>query len=327
MFFLAVLLGRFVARRRKETSRHSQLLVMKRLSILAALFASPVLLVVANLAPQPHLEAVFGELRALKAMQRGTTYTLPARGQELTGANDDFLRRRDADEIAASGLSCGCGDYALLFSARMEARGFETLLVDSAQISLRSLISNFSGHAVVAIRPKDNPAAPWWLVDSTARKVLSREWSPAAKSFVASGQTYWIGYCGPVADYPARSPQELKRFYARTLATVPPEILNREIPRFRFTIDPSFQSPSGTYLNPRIVQLALQQDALLSRYGITSEREIEILLVPGADDGGSLLSSVEGRWIARVGLQSACSPNLLNYFALQVSAAKKRPQL
>jgi len=49
-------------------------------------------------------------------------------------------------------LSCGCGDYALLFIARIAPRGFMTLLVDGVELSSETLQNHFSGHAVVAIR-------------------------------------------------------------------------------------------------------------------------------------------------------------------------------
>jgi hypothetical protein len=246
-------------------------------------------------------------------MQPRQSYTLPASGRRLTGTNDDFLRRRTADEIRQSGLSCGCGDYALVFLQAMTARGFETLLVDSAQLSLQSLASTFSGHAVVAVRPAGAKDDSWWLVDSTARRVLSRDWSSRSPSFTASGHAYWIGYCGPVADYPVRTPVELRKFYRETLARVPLPVLNETFCRFVFTIDDSLRDERGRLLNPNVDRLQPQQDHLLAQYRIQPTREVPVRLVRGKADASGTLEKVEGQWVARVGLRSACSPSFLAY--------------
>jgi len=118
---------------------------------------------------EQHVETVFAGLRSLKPMQAGKQYTARVSGEEETGKKERFLRRRTSQEIAKSGLSSGCGDHAILFIDRIEAKDFETLLVDAAEISSVSLRNHFSGHAVVAIRSKESPKdAPWWLVDSTS---------------------------------------------------------------------------------------------------------------------------------------------------------------
>ncbi len=267
--------------------------------------------------------AVFDELRSLQPMDQAKTYTLPAQGQPLTGRNDDFLRRRTAGEVAASKLSCGCGDYAAVFAERMQARGYDTLLIDSAQISLRSLANHFDGHVVVAIRAHDAAKAPWWLVDSTALNILSRHWSPDAKSFVnSSGQLFWIGYCGPVADYPVHTPDELKKFYTETLAKVPVEFLNQHFVRFVFTVDPSLLGTDGTLLNPHVARLTREQDTIFAQYGIKPGREIPVLLVRGGNDYGGDLNLEDREWVSQVGLKSSCSPGLLDFFWQKVLRAE-----
>lgn len=263
--------------------------------------------------PEQAIAEALSELRALQPMQPRQSYTLPAAGRRLTGTNDDFLRRRTADEIRQSGLSCGCGDYALVFLQSMAGRGFETLLVDSAQLSLQSLASTFSGHAVVAVRPPGGKDGSWWLVDSTARRILSRDWSPRSPSFTASGHVYWIGYCGPAEQYPARTPAELRKFYRDTLARVPSEFMNATFARFVFTVDASLRDESGRLLNPNVERLQPQQDGLLAQYRVKPTREIPVLLVRGRADATGTLEQVDGRWVARVGLRSACSPGFLTY--------------
>ena len=75
-----------------------------------------------------HVEAVFFELSQLRAMQPRERYRLPAEGELLAGGNDDFLRRRAAAEVRTSGLSCGGGDYAIVFIDLIRPRGVEALL-------------------------------------------------------------------------------------------------------------------------------------------------------------------------------------------------------
>lgn len=263
---------------------------------------------------ESEVRAAFAELRTLRSFEPAKTYTLWAGGREIAGKNDDFLRRRTAEEIAQSGLSSGCGDFALLFIARIEGRGCETLLVDAAEISLRSLADHFSGHAVVAVRRREPAGAPWWLVDPTARRIISRDWSPDETSFTAGGRMFWIGYCGPLVGYAVRTPAELKRFYADTLKRVPTEVLNRTLVRLSFTIDPSLVGEGGKYLNPRLAGLLAGHDEIFARYGIEPAREIPIRLTRGGDDARSQLRYVPDKgWVSTVGLRSACSVSFLGY--------------
>lgn len=261
------------------------------------------------------VDEALAEVGKLKAMRSGEKYTVTVGGEKVTDRKDSFLRRRNAEEIAQSGLSCGCGDYAILFIDLIQSRGYDTLLVDSAQVSLLSLWSQFAGHAVVAARPQSQPQAGWWLVDSTTRKVLSENWSTQSRSFVSGGSLYWIGYAGPLEKYPARTPQELRQFYRDTLATVPPAVLNRVIPQLTFTVDASLQLAEGTYRNPNIPKLTSEQDKLFARYNITPERQYHVRLTRGGNDGSGGLKSVKGEWVATVGLKSACSPSFLSYMA------------
>lgn len=273
------------------------------------------------------VEAVFRELRSLSAMKPGQPYTLPAGGAEISGSADDFLRRRTVDEIVASGLSCGCGDYALVFADRITRRGYEALVIDSAQISFHSLVNKFDGHVVVAIRPRAADRAPnaaenpWWLIDTTALNYLSFDWSPEEKNFVASGTAYWIGFCGPVETYAAkiRSPAELRKFYAETLGQVPAAFLNRHLYRFEFTIDDSFLDEQGRPLNPRVSNLTRQQAEVLATYGVVPEKVVPIVLKRGGDDASGNLDFVPGQGcVSRVGLRSACSASFLTYMETRI---------
>lgn len=263
---------------------------------------------------EQHIETVFSELRTLKPMLAREDYTVRVAGEEETGAKERFLRRRTAQEISNSGLSSGCGDHAILFIERIEPRGFETLLVDAAEISSASLRYHFSGHAVVAIRSKESPTnTPWRLIDSTSLRILSRNWLPAEKSFQVSGRVYWIGYCGPLSDYPVKNGQELREFYAKTLASVPPSILNRTLYRFKYNVDPSLIDNDGKYLNPRLENFIREQSAIFASYDIKPEREVSITLTRGGNGYKSELTySDENGWVSHIGLKSGCSPSMLS---------------
>ncbi len=256
------------------------------------------------------IQAAFDEMSGLKDTAPGRQYELEVGGKKELGTGDDFLRRRTGAEILASGLSSGCGDYALAFVHLMEKRGLQTLLIDSAEISFHSLESHFSGHVVVAVRDPANQR--WLLADPTSRRIISNDWSPVDKTFY--GNHYWIGYCGPLNEYPAHNPEELKAFYSRTLQTIPPDFWNQHIFKFNFKIDPSLLGSDGKLLAPNVPQLTENQDRALAKFGIHPANEINVLLVRGGDDAHSQLTySDERGWVCTVGLQSACSLSFVDY--------------
>lgn len=279
----------------------------------------------ADLTMEQNVQTVFADLRNLKFMQPGQSYTVRVGATEETGPKEKFLRRRTAQEISDSGLSCGCGDYAIMFINRIEPKGFKALLVDGAEISSQSLENHFSGHAVVAIRSQTAPEnASWWLVDSTNLKILSRDWSPAEKNFHAFGCVFWIGYCGPLADYPVHNGGDLQAFYTKTLAGIPTEFLNQTLCRLKFTVDSSLIGGDGAPLNPRIVDFQQTQSEIFANYGIKPERELTILLTRGGNgDTTSLTYAKETGWVGHLGLESACSPSLLFYFERVIRSHEK----
>jgi hypothetical protein len=241
-------------------------------------------------------------------MKPGQRYELEAGGKQETGGDDDFLRRRTGSEILASGLSSGCGDYAFAFAHLMQERGFQTLLVDSAEISLRSLEDHFSGHVVIAVR--DPVGARWLLADPTNHRILSTNWST---------------YCGPPAQYPAHDPGQLKEFYAKTLSSVPKDFWNEHIFRFNFKVDASLVANDGSYLNPNVSRLAGNQEQALAKFGIQPEERIKILLVKGGNDFTSTLDYSSDRgWVCSVGLQSGCGLGFISYLQEKVASTMPR---
>jgi serine/threonine protein kinase len=266
------------------------------------------------------IQAAFDEINGLKSMPAGRQYELNIGGRTVMGEGDDFLRRRTGPEILDSGLSSGCGDYAIAFVDLMEQRGFQTLFVDSAEISLSSLKAHFSGHVVVAVRDPANQR--WLLADPTNRRIISNDWSPNDKTFY--GDRYWIGYCGPLDNYPAHTPDELKDFYAKTLKSVPPDFWNQHIFKLSFKVDPSLMAGNGSYLNPNIPKLTQNQDDMLAKFHIQPEKEIAVLLVKGGDDAqGTMTYSDERGWVCTVGLQSACSLVFIDYMQDKVAGSSQ----
>jgi len=201
----------------------------------------------------------------------------------------------------------------------MEKSGFQALFIDSVEISLGSLESHFSGHVVVAVRDPANQQ--WLLTDPTAQRILSDDWSPGARTF--DGDRYWIGYCGPLARYPAHNPEALKDFYARTLKSVPADFWNQHIYRFNFKVDPSLVGSDGKLLAPNVPRLTENQDRALAQFGIHPENEINVLLIRGGDDySGTLTQSDERGWVCSVGLKSACSLGFIDYMQREVAGSR-----
>jgi hypothetical protein len=138
---------------------------------------------------------------------------------------------------------------------------------------------------------------------------------PSAKSFQISGRVYWIGYCGPLSNYPVHSCQNLKEFYTQTLTSVPTSFLNSTLYRFKFNVDASLIGNDGKYLNHRLANFISEQATIFAAYDINPEREVSIVLKRGANfETSSLTYSEADGWVAHVGLKSGCSPGLLSYF-------------
>ena len=198
----------------------------------------------------------------------------------------------------------------------MEKRGLQTLFIDSAEVSLNSLESHFSGHVVVAVRDTANQR--WLLADPTNRRIISNDWSPDSKTFY--GDRFWIGYCGPLAKYPAHSPEELKTFYSRTLQKIPPDFWNQHI--FKFDLQGGFVTDGRRRKLPQSEhsQAGEKSGGRSGQIPHPSEKEINVLLVKGGDDFHSTLTySDERGWVCALGLQSGCAPSLVEYLQGKVA--------
>ena len=268
------------------------------------------------------IEDAFRRVGKLQPMPYGVTYTIMVGGKLMTGGPDDFLRRRTGAEILESGMTDGCGDNAIAFLYLMEKQGFETLFIDSAQISTQSLEYGFAGHAVVAVR--DEERDQWILADPT-RSIYVFPWTLSDKSFYGN---YWIGFRGRLTGYPAHDPDSLKKFYRDTLKTIPPGILNQRLFRFVFTVDRSLIGGDHKYRNPNLDRMLRENGKILAAHGIHPVNWVAIRLVAGGNDGTSRLEySDRDGWVCTLGLQSACSLGLVSYFEERLNDAREKGQL
>ena len=267
------------------------------------------------------IDEVFAKVDRLRPMPYGSTYTLTVGGKPVTAGPDYFLRRRTGSEILESGMSGGCGDNAIAALYLVRKRGLEAVFIDSVQISTQSLESGFSGHALIAVR---DPATGEWVRIDPTRREYSWPWNIKDKSFYGN---YWIGFRGRLADYPAHDPESLKKFYRDTLNTIPANVLNQTLFRFRFTVDPSLIAADGRYRNPNLDRLLRDNGKILAAHGVHPENEVAIRLTRGDDDADSRLERAEqGEWVCTVGLQSALSSGFVSYLEERLNLAREKKE-
>jgi hypothetical protein len=266
---------------------------------------------------------VFNRVKDLKPMENGKVYTLSAGGKLLTGVPYDFLRRRTAQEILASGLTTGNGDNAIVALFLVQQRGLEAEFVDAAQISTESLENAFSGTARIAVR---DPYDGVWTRIDPAINGYSKSFPPTEKRFEGN---YWVGFRGRLADSPAHDPESLKKFYRDTLNSMPREVLNEHLFRFRFTVDSSLLNSNGTYRNQNLGRFLADNGKILAAHGVHPVNEIAIRLAAGLQDAESYLeySDDKKEWVCFLGLRSACSLGLVSYFEWRLNYAKDHDQL
>ncbi len=269
---------------------------------------------------QTDVDAAYQRIKRLQDMKPDTLYRLPVGKAVVAGPKEEFLRKRTAKQILDSNLSSGCGDYAVSFMYLMQKSGYRTLFVDGAQVSTSSLISTFSGHAVVAV--KDPKSGKWWLANPTDRSILSRNWSMNSKNFEAFGRLFWIGYCGKLDEYPAKDGESLRLFYARTLRKIPKDVLNQRLTRLAFTIDQDLRNADGNLLNPKVDNLEKEQAKLFADYGVSPEKKIEVLVQKGSENDETSVEQEGRRWIVNVGLKSSCSSGLLAYLYAHIEETR-----
>ena len=257
------------------------------------------------------ITAALAKVRRLESMRPGKTYTLPARGENVSGKSDEFLRRRDPAEILASGLSCGCGDHAAAFYGLMREKGAKLLYLDAARISAASWVARDHGHTGVAVF--DPEISRWVLVDPTNGRLLSYDWDPEAKIYQAPGGPYWIWYLCKLEDYPARNHAQLREGYDRALRSIPPEVWEREAVRIEFSAGKGSQNPRLGGFIKRYAKIFAELPFKLSR------RARVTILDSGEGASGECHRSGPDAWACPVGRDSAMSPSFFSYVEEKVT--------
>ncbi len=258
------------------------------------------------------VEIALARVAKLKMMKAGETYSLPARGAKMTGNSEDFLERREPDEILSSGLSTGCGDYSAAFYGLLRAKGASLLYIQGVELSARSLLEQFAGHAAVAVKNPQNDR--WILVDPTNRKVLDKNWDTASKGFHSPAGRFWIGYAGRLEDYPVKTPAQFKTSLRRTLRLVPAAAWDEEVVRLNFKAGPSMSRTGGAFANPRYPAFLARFSQVYDDLGLRPERQVGVEFADGGPGWGADCKR-RGRdsWECPVGRDAAMDQKLFSW--------------
>lgn len=166
------------------------------------------------------IQKAFDCVAKLSLMDQEKIYRLRVGRDLVTAYSDDFLRRRTGKEILTSGLSSGCGDFAIAFYSLMKKKGYEASFIESVRLSADALRTRNNGHTGVAIF--DEARQAWILTDPTSQEIVQKNWNPDEKIYL---DRYWIGFVGELDDYPAHNHEELKNFYGEIFETIPTDVL------------------------------------------------------------------------------------------------------
>jgi hypothetical protein len=244
------------------------------------------------------IEDAFSTVSGLSRLPDDRVSTLLVGGKPLTGPPDDFSRRRTGAEILQSGITSGPGDNAIALLHLLDKQGFETRFIDAVRISTKSLEDAAEGCAFVAVLDPQNNQ---WVLADPARSVYIWPFDLSSKTVY---QNCWIGFRGPIADYPVHDPASLTKFYRDTLKTVPMDYLNHHLFRFQFTVDSSLIGPDGKYRNPHLEQFLGDNGNFLNSRGIRPVNEIPVRLVAGGPNGVFSVDESDRGWVYTVGQES-----------------------
>jgi hypothetical protein len=220
------------------------------------------------------IKSALATVKQIQGMEPGTEYTVMVEGKQERGQKELFLYRRTADEIMASGLSSGCGDYATIFYFLMKNKGVDARFISGVELSISSLLYNFSDHTGVAV----SNGSRWILVDPTQGKVISQNWDVGSQIYE---DKFLIIFSGPREGFPVKGAEQLKQFNANGLKTAPKDVINERINGFDIQIDSSLLAPDG---NPSTeAQSFVKKVAeLFSEYGISPIKKTPLMIVRGA---------------------------------------------
>ncbi len=219
------------------------------------------------------IQDALDKVKKIKMMKPGLEYTVMVEGRQERGQKELFLYRRAADEILASGLSSGCGDYATVFYSLMRKTGLDVRFIHAVDLSLNSLLYNFSDHTGVVV----SDDRQWILVDPTQGKVISQNWDTGSQIYE---DKFWIAFNGPRENFPVKGADQLKKFNKNGLKTVPKNVLNKKISGFDINIDASLLTPDG---NPSAEAQSFEEKVseVFAEYDIAPNKKIELTIVKG----------------------------------------------
>ncbi|PIR18967.1 MAG: hypothetical protein COV48_04605 [Elusimicrobia bacterium CG11_big_fil_rev_8_21_14_0_20_64_6] len=253
---------------------------------------------------QDDVDAALAQVAKLEMMKAGRTYSLPARGEATTGRIEDFLCRRELDEILSSGLSTGCGDHAAAFYGLLRAKGISLRYIQVVELSAASLLDGFSGHTAVAV--KDPQTDRWILVDPTNNKVLSKEWDSSSQIFHSPAGRFWIGYIGRLEDYPVKTPAQLKTSFRRMLRMVPAADWDHEVVRLDFNSTASMFRADGSFVNSRYSAFLERYSQVYDDLGLQPEKWVTVEFADGGPGWqGDCKRTRADAWKCSVGRESA----------------------
>lgn len=240
---------------------------------------------------------ILGDMRKnFKQMKPGETYRLPVRHKYSifghmfsikkmeTGKKEQFLMRRNVDEIIESGFAAGCSDYSKVFYKKMEEKGYEARIIVGVPFTIDAISSYFSDHYIVAVKDKlkDN----WILVDSTSKEILDENWDITSDIFMIGRQKYFIGYNGELGPLEAKvnSPETLKQLN-KEITENPKfiEMIPTEIVGFKFEVDNSMKIQSSndtkqpTYINKSLAAFLKTSQDFFERHKIP--QKVKVIIV------------------------------------------------
>ncbi len=191
----------------------------------------------------------------------------------------------------------------------MNKIGYKTLLVEGVKISNTSFINPSSGHMVVAVKKRNS--STWLLIDPATKKIISDSWKLDEKIFLGK---YWIGFIGEKDKYLVKNFEDLKRFYQKTLSSIPTSVLNEKIIGLKFSIDPLYKEDFGNHLDKRISEFISEVSNIYTKNKILPKKWYNITFVKGKDNDKSKLSFTDkNNFIALVGRKSRLSSSFLHY--------------
>jgi hypothetical protein len=82
----------------------------------------------------------------------------------------------------------------------------------------------------------------------------------------------WIGFVGKLEEYPIKSHERLRDFYARTLSQIPQVVWDDHLVRMDFSAGASMRSADGSYANPHYPEFVGRYAGIYEKLGVHPKR-------------------------------------------------------